>query len=75
MRRSRDEGYSSYPGRSAGYAPNRSNPHRKVVAEPAEVSTAHSTREMANDQEGTDGWQRPTKEVNTYDDMSCSAEI
>jgi len=29
-----------------------SNPHRKVVAEPAEVSSAHSTEEMANHQEG-----------------------
>ena len=31
---------------------HRSNPHRKVMAEPAEVSSAHSTEEMANHQEG-----------------------
>lgn len=30
----------------------RYNPHRKVVAEPAEVSFAHSTDEIDNHQEG-----------------------
>ena len=51
-----------------------------MVAEPAEVSSAHSTKEMANHQEGkgqTVGKKkkRLTKEVNTCADISCSTEI
>ena len=43
---------SILPGEVCGKRSERSNPHRKVEAELAEVSSTHSTEEKANHQEG-----------------------
>ena len=57
MRRLWNEGYRSYLGRSARYAPifHRSKPCRKAAVELAEVSSTHSTEEVVN-HHGGKGW-------------------
>ena len=57
----------------AGKNAHRSKLHRKVVVEPAEVSSTHSTEEAGNDRRGK-GWT-VISESETFEPHVCSAEI